>query len=489
MKTSRLSFRALLASALALPALGLAAWTGLLSAQAAAPRLAKPNIILMLVDDLGYECLGANGSKTFADKTPVVDKLAAGGMRFDQAFVQPLCTPTRVALMTGKSNARNYVHFGRLEESQATFGHLLRDGGYDTCIVGKWQLGGSVADETAKHFGFLEHCLYHIRGTPKDRGETGDYSSRYINPGLVINGQPKAFTNNAYAPDLCNDFVLDYVARHAAQEKPFFLYYPMMLTHGPFDPTPDSSDYPGKNGAKRSGFEHYQDMVSYNDKLVGKLVAKLDQLGLRKNTLLLFTGDNGTPSKFTADMNDGTKISAGKGETGRAGMHVPLVANWPAVIPSGKVCGDLVDVTDFLPTICDAAGIKLAASFLTDGRSFLPQLRGEKGVPREWIYKWYCPLMDKPQPTVEMAFTRDFKLYKSGEFFDWRTDNVEAKPLKVADLTGEAAAAAKKLQSVLDQFKDARPGEIQAQADELKKANAEKQGRRGRGDAKKGKKR
>ena len=451
-----------------------------------APKPAKPNIILMLVDDLGYECLGANGSKTFKDKTPEVDKLAAGGMRFEQAFVQACCTPTRVSLMTGKCNARNYVHFGLLEKSQTTFGHLFRDGGYDTCLVGKWQLGGSVAENTLKHFGFDEHCVYHIHGTPKDRGKdkSDEYSSRYINPGLVINGQTKKFSGSVYAPDICNDFVLDYLTRHSSSEKAFFLYYPMMLTHAPFDPTPDSSDYPGKNGAKRSGFEHYQDMVAYNDKLIGRIVDKLDQLGLRNNTLLLFTGDNGTPDKFTVEMNDGTTIHSGKGETARAGLHVPLVANWPGIIPANNVCGDLVDVTDFLPTICDAAVIRLPSGVLTDGRSFFPQLRGEKGNPREWIYRWYCPLMNKPQRTVEMAFTRDFKLYKTGEFYDWRTDSDEEKPLKIANLTGAAAEAAKTLQVAIEQFKDHRPPEIQAQAEAMKEAKAEKRERRGRGDAK-----
>lgn len=480
--------RAFLKSAAALAAVGLSLGItpgvqGQGSARTNPAGGKRPNIILMLVDDLGYECLGANGSKTFQSKTPQVDKLAAGGMRFDQAFVQPLCTPTRAALMTGKLNARNYVHFGLLESSQTTFGHLLRDGGYATCIVGKWQLGGSVEEETPKHFGFDEHCLYHIKGTPRERGPEAEYASRYINPGLVINSEPKRFGNNAYAPDLCNDFLLDYVKRHARQEKPVFVHYPMMLTHAPFDPTPDSSDYPGKGGPARSGFEHYQDMVAYNDKLIGKLVDQLDKLGIRQNTLLLFLGDNGTPGRFTIEMNDGTTVSSGKSETTRAGMHVPLVANWPGAIPAGKVCGDLIDVTDFLPTICEAAGIRLPGNFVTDGQSFLPQLRGEKGMPREWIYQWYCPLMDRrPNQVFEMAFTRDFKLYKTGEFYDWRTDSEEMKPLKTAELTGDAASAAARLQQVLDRYQDARPPAIQAMADALQKAAAAKSAQKGGGE-------
>lgn len=441
---------------------------------------ARPNIILMLVDDLGYECLGANGSKTFARKTPVVDKLAEGGMRFEQAFVQPNCTPTRVALMTGQYNARNYVHFGLLENSQTTFGNLLRDAGYDTCIVGKWQLGGSVEEESPRHFGFDEHCLYHIKGAPKQSGAREGYSSRYINPGLVINGEKKLFANNAYAPDICNDFVLDYIAQRAEQAKPFCVYYPMMLTHGPFDPTPDSSDYPGRNGPARTRFEHYQDMVAYNDKLIGKIVSRLDDLDLRKNTLLIFLGDNGTPGAFTIEMNNGTVVTSGKGGITRAGIHVPFVANWPGAIPAGRVCDDLVNVTDFLPTLCDVASVRLPEEFVSDGQSFLPQLRGRKGSPREWIYSWWCPLMDKPQPVFEIAFTRDFKLHKTGEFYDWRVDPDEQRPLKIADLRGDAAEAAQMLQVVLDRFKDARPPEVQAQAKELRRVKPEKERRSNR---------
>ena len=436
-----------------------------LAAQQGKTSRPRCNVIVLLVDDLGYECLGVNGSRAF--RTPAVDHLAMQGARFEQAFAQPNCTPTRVALMTGKVNARNYIHFGMLEESQRTFGHLFRDAGYATAVVGKWQLGGSVAEETPKHFGFDEHCLYHIKGVPRNRTDVGsEYASRYINPGLVINGEARLFDGNAYAPDLCNDFVLDWLGRH--RDQPFFLYYPMMLTHAPFDPTPDSSDFPGKGGPKRTREQHYADMVNYNDKLIGKLVGKLDDLRLRERTLIVFFGDNGTPGNFVTEMADGEIVKAGKGSTIRAGMHVPLVVNQPGVITAGRVCSDLVNVTDILPTICEAAGISLPSDFVTDGQSFMPQLLGERGQPREWIYSWFNPLMRKDSETVEMAFTRDFKLYQSGEFYDWRSDPDEQHPLEAASLTGEAAAAARILQAALNKYRDARPAGIEARARALR---------------------
>lgn len=424
----------------------------------------RPNVILLLVDDLGYECLGANGSQTF--KTPVVDKLAGAGMRFEQAYVMPNCTPTRVALMTGKVNQRNYVHFGVLESSQKTFGHLFQDAGHATAVVGKWQLGGSLADDTPRHFGFDEHCLYHIRGVPKARaGDDADAPSRYINPGLAINGVGKLYGDNAYAPDLCNDFAIDFIERH--RDRPFFLYYPMMLTHAPFDPTPDSSDYPGKNGPTRTREQHYQDMVTYNDKLVGNIIAKLEELRIDERTLVLFVGDNGTPGGFVSKLAGGKAVVAGKGKTTRAGMHVPLVAYWPRTIPAGKVCDDLVDVTDFLPTICAAASVEIPSDWVVDGFSFLPQLLGKPGHSRSWIYRWFNPIMPKWNETVEMAFNKDFKLYRSGQFYDWRMDPDERNPLDIDSLTGEAKEAAELLRVAMDQYRDLRPPEIEALARSL----------------------
>lgn len=437
----------------------------------------RPNVVVFLVDDLGYECLGANGSATF--QTPSVDRLAKNGVRFEQAYVQPNCTPTRVALPTGKVNKRNYVHFGILEESQRTFGNLFRDAGYSTCVVGKWQLGGSIDDRTPSHFGFDEHCLYHIKGVPKQRKTQKEaYSSRYVNPGLVINGEGKLYDDNQYAPDICNEFAIDYILRH--RDRPFLLFYPMMLTHAPFDPTPDSSDYPGKGGPVRTNAQHYQDMVAYNDKLIGKFISKLDELDLTKRTLILFLGDNGTPGGMVSQMTDGEVVDASKGKTTRAGMHVPLVASWPGTIVPNQVSGDLIDSTDILPTICEAAGIDIPTDWIVDGRSFLPQTRGEKGSPRPFIYSWFNPIMAKWDETIEMAFTNDFKLYGTGEFYDWRVDPSERKPLDPSHLDAATKAEWTKLRSAIDSYNDTRPDHIERIAQTFRDADAPPKDRRRR---------
>jgi arylsulfatase A len=403
-----------------------------------------PNIVLILADDLGYECLGANGGTSY--KTPVLDRLAAGGVRFEHCYVQPLCTPTRVQLMTGIYNVRNYTHFGHMDPKATTFANLLKKAGYATCMTGKWQLGRDVG--LPKRFGFDEYCLWqHTRRPP-----------RYANPGLEVNGQEKDYTHGEYGPDLVNAYALDFVARHKG--RPFFLYYPMLLTHAPYQPTPDSKDWDPKARGEQVNRkpEHFADMVAYMDKLVGKLVARLDELGVRDQTLVLFLGDNGTGAGTRSRMGDRVVVG-GKGRTTATGMHVPLIASWPGRIGSGKVCTDLVDSTDFLPTVCEAAGVAVPAELKVDGRSFWPQLRGEKGSPRPWVYSWYS--RDGGQPGArEFAFNQRYKLYRTGEFYDLAKDPDEKRPLAVRGLDGETAVAAQLLQGALDKYKDARPAHL-----------------------------
>lgn len=407
-----------------------------------AAATARPNVILILADDLGFETIGANGGTSY--KTPTLDKLAATGVRFEHCYVQPLCTPTRAQLMTGKYNVRNYVNFGELDPRAVTFGNLFKEAGYSTCMTGKWQLGRDSG--LPKKFGFDEYCLWqHTRRPP-----------RYANPGLEINGVEKDFSSGEYGPDLVNDYALDFISRH--KDNPFFLYYPMMLTHSPYQPTPDSAAWDPRamgEGVNREE-QHFGDMVAYMDKLIGKLVAHLDQLGLRENTLVLFVGDNGTGAGTRSMMGERVVIG-GKGSTTVAGMHVPLIANWPGQIAAGKDCSDLVDSTDFLPTICQAAGVTIRADLQIDGKSFLPQLRGEKGTPRKWIYSWYSP---RGEGLREFAFNQRHKLYRGGEFYDLAADVGELRPLSVDSLAGEAAQDATLLAAALDQYRDARPSEL-----------------------------
>lgn len=412
-----------------------------LVARAAAPR--PPNVIVFMADDFGYECVTANGGESYA--TPNLDRLAATGMRFEQCHVQPLCTPTRVQLMTGLHNVRNYLEFGTMDRKAVTFGHLFQRAGYVTGICGKWQLGAEPG--SAQHFGFDESFLWHHTRR----------ASRYANPGIDRNGVPQDFTTGEYGPTLMNEFALDFITRH--RERPFFLYYPEMLTHGPFQPTPDRPDYDRKGG-ERGGqnVRNFPAMVAYMDTMVGRIVAKLDALGLREHTLFVFLGDNGSPKEITSRFK-GADYPGGKGTPGARGTHVPLIVNWPGRVPAGTVNRDLISSVDFLPTLCAAAGIALPPDLPPDGRSFWPQLTGQKGEPREWLYAWYAP--DGGAKAVhEFARTHTYKLYRTGAFHDLTQDPAEKRPLAVADLTGEPAGVARRLQAVLDQYAEARPREL-----------------------------
>ena len=389
-----------------------------------------------MADDFGFECVGANGGDY---KTPNIDRLAATGMRFENCHVQPLCTPTRIQLMTGQYNVRNYVEFGYMQPQSRTFGNLFHEAGYATAMVGKWQLGADAS--LPKRWGFDEHCLWQLTRRPE----------RYRNPGLEINGKEANFTKGEYGPDIISDYALDFISRNKG--KPFLLYYAMMLTHDPFVPTPDSADY-NDESVKRRGrdVKYFPDMVAYADKLVGRLVAKLDELKLRENTLIIFLGDNGTHPSVTSQVH-GKPYQGGKGNKTGNGSHVPLIANWPKTIPADVVKTDLVDSTDFLPTICDAAGIKVNRDMVVDGKSFWPQLQGKAGSPREWSYSWYAPRNQQ----VKFEFAQDvkFKLYRDGTFVEKVSDQEERA--LVENLSTEAAAARAKLAKALDQYRDVRP--------------------------------
>jgi len=438
--------------------LGAATFTVSSSARAATSAT-PPNIVLILADDLGYETIGANGGTSY--RTPALDRLAATGARFTQCYAQPLCTPTRAQLMTGQSNVRNYINFGRIDPTITTFGHHFQRAGYRTGIAGKWQLGQDK--NLPQALGFHEAYLWqHTRRPP-----------RYANPGLEHNGVALDFTKGEYGPDLVHAFVHDFVTRH--KDEPFFLYYPMMLTHSPYQPTPDSKTWDPKAIGEQVNQDdkHFGDMVVYMDKLVGQLVAHLESLHLRERTLILFVGDNGT-GRGTRSMFQGREYVGGKGTTTDAGMHVPLIANWPGRVVAGTVCGDLVDTTDFLPTICAAAGLAVPPTPVLDGHSFWPQLCGEKGQPREWLYSWYSPRQNNDLSAREFAFTARHKLYRSGEFYDLERDPGEKNPLAVASLTGDTAAAAKKLSAAIAQFADVRPAHLDQLAAENTEGKAAK---------------
>ena len=390
----------------------------------------QPNIVLIMADDLGYEAIGANGGSSYA--TPHLDKMATEGMRFTYAHSTPLCSPSRVQLMTGKYNHRNYVGFGVMDTTDVTFAHLLKDAGYKTGIAGKWQLDGNeqqrqlvggIRGAYPEEMGFDEYLLWNIHYEARDW--------RYKNPVLFSNDGKKRYPGQ-YGPDLFLAWSKQFIEKNKTE--PFFLYYPMVLTHDPFQATPDHPDWESSAPAGRGDNVYFGPMVSYMDRIVNEIIVHVRKLGISENTLIIFTGDNGTKRTITSVLN-GKKVRGGKGSTKLTGTHVPFIALWDGKIAPGQVNDNLLDFTDVLPTLMQTANRKLPASFFTDGISFYDQLLGNKNAKkRESIFCYYDPKWGKVQKAV-WIHDENWKLYETGEFYNLKNDPNEQHPVQEDKLT------------------------------------------------------
>ena len=404
----------------------------------------RPNIILIMADDLGYETLGVNGSTAYT--TPRLDALAETGMRFTHAYSTPLCTPSRVQIMTGKYNFRNYIGFGLLDPEERTFGHLLQDAGYRTAVVGKWQLygnerqrelagrGGTVPEDA----GFDTYRLWQI----KDRGY------RFKHATLDTFGEGLVTYDDQFGPDLFVDFIESFVSE--PDDKPFFVYFPMALTHDPFRPTPNDASYDTLQVDGVNDPAYFASNVAYMDNVIGRIVDHLDESGLRENTLILFTGDNGTDRKVTSPFGD-TVIKGNKGHTNRYGTHVPFIVNWPGIVEPGQINDNLIDFTDVLPSLMDIAGAPVPDDFLTDGLSFYPQLTGTADSVRSWIFCHYAPRWGRFEPT-RYAQTKTWKLYEDGALYHIAEDPAEVQPVDESALSAQDAATRDMLQGVMERL-------------------------------------
>lgn len=399
-----------------------------------------PNIILIMCDDMGYECLSSNGSLSYS--TPSLDKLARKGLRFTQCYSQPLCTPSRVKIMTGRYNSNNYIDFGYLDVREKTFGNVLKDAGYKTMIAGKWQLNGINTNEEGcmdperpYQFGFEEYCLWWLT----------EKGSRYADPLIVQNGTRLETTIDDYGPDLVLDYILNFIERN--KNEPFFVYYPMMLVHSPFQPTPDSPEWADPDKRNSTDNKFFKDMVEYTDKIVGKIFASLEEQDLLENTILIFTGDNGTNTDIITETKDGP-YKGGKGRLFDNGTHVPLVISYPGGGKKAEVGSELIEFSDFLPTFADAAKTSLPPGI--DGRSFYRLLANQRYKPRKYVFVHYYPnTTNVSNRSGCFVRTKDYKLYTDGRFFDMQSDKWEKTPLNAEALSKEEKKVYKQLNKEL----------------------------------------
>ncbi|MFZ4766076.1 MAG: sulfatase-like hydrolase/transferase, partial [Roseimicrobium sp.] len=295
---------------------------------------AKPNVVFILADDLGIGNLSCYGSDNY--KTPHIDKLAATGMRFTQAFTAALCGPSRALIQTGRyafrNGSSNQDACMVMPKEELRLARTFKAAGYKTSAIGKWgQLPGEP-DEA----GFDDYLCFHGSGvywSPK-----GAKPKRYR-----VNGKDLTLAEAEYMPDVMHAQAMAFI--HAHKASPFFLYYSLSHVHGDILPTPDSAS---------DSADLFGDNILYMDKLVGKLVAELEALKLRENTLIIFMGDNGTGKVQTPRSTIGGKALSGmKGTMLECGGLVPFLANWPAETPAGKVSAELIDSTDLLPTFAE----------------------------------------------------------------------------------------------------------------------------------------
>ncbi|MFP4192307.1 MAG: sulfatase-like hydrolase/transferase [Candidatus Hydrogenedentota bacterium] len=336
----------------------------------------KPNILFIMLDDLGKDWVSCYGGEI---ETPKVDQLAAEGMRFKNAYSTPQCTPTRLQLLTGQYPFRHgwvnhwdvprWGHAYFDWEEYPSLGRVMQSAGYATAIAGKWQVNDfRVQPRALEKHGFDDWCVW-------TGFETGNppSSERYWDPYLYTREGSQTYEGE-FGPDMFTDFLIEFMREH--REEPMFLYFPMCLPHTPFTATPLEPDAEGR-------MERHKAMVRYCDHLLGRLVEALEELGLRENTIIIWTTDNGSG---VAGSIDGHDVDSGKGQTSEMGVCAPFIVNGPGIVPEGVVTDALTDFTDLMPTFAELAGAELPPDYTYDGESIAALLLGEaEDSPREWI--------------------------------------------------------------------------------------------------------
>ena len=405
---------------------------------AAAER--RPNFLVILGDNVGKDWMACYGADR--KETPNIDRLAAGGVRFKTFYVTPLCSTTRVALLTGRYGFSTGWHThhdsafyggGGLDwRRETTWARALQTAGYATAIAGKWQINDLYAERDAlKQHGFEQHLVWTgaLTGSGSAEERYRAFGSnpivpenRYWDPVVFHDGQRQQLQGK-FSPDVFADYLVEFMERNC--ERPFVAYYSSTLTHTPPVPTPSQPD---KNAAER---ELFAGMVRHLDAKVGQFVAALDRLGLRNDTFIIFMTDNATTARYAGTI--GGRPWPGVHNLSEAGLDMPLIVNAPGRIAAGRVSSVLVDCTDIFPTMVELAGGRMPPGSF-DGRSFAGELlgRGTAFRPRDWIFSMY--------DATRVVRDQQFKLYSTGELYDVAIDPLEKTDLATSAQPGIVAA-------------------------------------------------
>ena len=409
---------------------------------------AKPNIVYILADDLGFAELSCNGSDRY--KTPNIDALANAGVRFTRFYTVPLCGPSRALILTGRYGFRSgavtqdacktIIRTG--EKAEVMIPTVLKKAGYASALIGKW--GQLTPSGDPSDWGF-DHELYYkgsgmywnskVAKPMSEGGEVRGDPDTY-----VLDGKTVSVKDDEYIPDLLHK---DATAWMEAQKgRPFFLYYSLSQVHGEIMPTPDSAPAPKGESNNQRAQRLLADNIVYMDKLVGKLVAELDRLKLRQNTLIVFMGDNGSTKSAAVDATiGGRRIEGEKGSMKEGGGLVPFFATWPGVMASGKVNDNVADASDLLPTFAEIAGAPLPTGRVIDGRSLVSQFKGDTKSPRTWAF---CQLSNN-------YYVREagWKLDQSGTLYDMKDAPFQEVAVAADSKDAAAIAARQRLSAAL----------------------------------------
>ena len=409
---------------------------------------AKPNIVYILADDLGFAELGCNGSDRY--KTPNIDALANSGVRFTRFYTVPLCGPSRAMILTGRYGFRSgavtqdacktIIRTG--EKAEVMIPTVLKKAGYASALIGKW--GQLTPSGDPSDWGF-DHELYYkgsgmywnskVAKPMSEGGEVRGDPDTY-----VLDGKTVSVKDDEYIPDLLHK---DATAWMEAQKgRPFFLYYSLSQVHGEIMPTPDSAPAPKGESNNQRAQRLLADNIVYMDKLVGKLVAELDRLKLRQNTLIVFMGDNGSTKSAAVDATiGGRRIEGEKGSMKEGGGLVPFFATWPGVMASGQVNDNVADASDLLPTFAEIAGAPLPTGRVIDGRSLVSQFKGDTKSPRTWAF---CQLSNN-------YYVREagWKLDQSGTLYDMKDAPFQEVAVAADSKDAAAIAARQRLSAAL----------------------------------------
>ena len=340
----------------------------------------QPNILFILLDDMGKEWVETYGAEEI--HTPTIDQLAKDGMQFENSWSMPQCTPSRVTLITGQYPWRHgwINHFdvprwgygAQFDPNfNPSFARIMKTAGYKTCAAGKWQINDfRLQPEIMNAHGFDEYCMW----TGGEGGNLKASGKRYWDPYIHTKDGSKTYKGK-FGEDVFSDFIIDFMKEN--KEDPMLIYYPMCLPHGPLVSTPLSPDASEK-------MDKHKAMVTYTDFILNKLIAALEELKIRDNTIIVWTTDNGTGGNIIGTRN-GRAVRGGKTYLTENGVNAPFIVNCPGKVPGGVVTDALVDFTDILPTFADLGNAKLPIKYIGDGQSFAPLLLGKASdSPRTW---------------------------------------------------------------------------------------------------------